>query len=656
MIQLINITHFFGEQQLYSNLNWAINMGSKVGLVGNNGSGKTTLLKILMGLIEPKEGNITFPRNSRIGYLPQDLVEIENIPLLNYLKKQAGIDSLEKELRIIEENVAQTAQNQGEGYKTLLKRHDLLVHQYEQLGGYEFTAMAQKVLKGLGFAEEDGQRYTGEFSGGWKMRISLAAILLSSPNVLLLDEPTNHLDTESMEWLEDWLSHFSGTLITISHDRHFLDKICSSIAELSHENITVYKGNFTWYLEEKARREEELERIARKQRSEIEKEMAFIERFRYKATKATQVQSRIKRLEKMNIVEIDDSQKVIGIHFPQSPRSGHEVLSVKDVQKDYGNHTVFQHISFTVHRGEKIALVGVNGAGKSTLSRLISLSEQPTYGEVSLGYNVKMGFFSQESAKNLTYSRTIWEEISHTGYLGTDMEKRSLLGAFLFSGDDIYKSISVLSGGEKSRVALLKLLLEETNLLILDEPTNHLDMQTRDVFQQALTEYGGTVIIVSHDRYFLDNLVTRVIEIRDGEIFDYPGNYSYFIEKRAERLNQQKDIEASKEKENVSSKNDEKERKRKEAEQRNLLYREKQKIMKHLSPLEEKIEKTEEEKQEIESMLCDPTFLENSQEVQKIMVRYNEINALLSQYMKEWESLMEQIDFVEKEVMQETSS
>ncbi|WP_352396768.1 ABC transporter ATP-binding protein [Aminobacterium colombiense] len=657
MIQLVNITHFYGEQGLYNSLNWSITHGSKTGLIGSNGTGKTTLFKIIMGLVEPREGNVYFPKGIRIGYLPQDLVEIEDTVLLHYLKKQAGIALVEKELRATEEDIARAAKNEEE-YHSLLKRHDHLSHRYEQLGGYEFAAMAQKVMKGLGFSDGDGQRYTSTFSGGWKMRISLAAMLLSSPDILLLDEPTNHLDTESMEWLEDWLLNFNGTLIAISHDRHFLDKICTSTAELSQGAISLYKGNFSWFLEEKARRNEERERIARKQRTEMDKNLAFIERFRYKATKATQVQSRIKKLERMSLVDTDSSEKAVAIHFPQCPRSGQEVISVKDVKKTYGDNLIFKDISFSVHRGEKIALVGVNGAGKSTLSRLISQSEVPTEGNISYGYNVKMGFFSQESAQNLNYNRTIWEEISNTGYLGTDTEKRGLLGAFLFSGDDIYKLISVLSGGEKSRVALLKLLLEETNLLILDEPTNHLDMRTRDIFQQALTEYHGTIIIVSHDRYFLDKLVSRVIEIREGKILEYPGNYSYSIQKRAERLETEKlSLTEESSRENATpSKNDEKERRRQEAEVRNLLYREKQKIMKDLTPLETIIEELEEEKLQIETSLCDPSFLENTLEVQKIMMRHNEIMGLLVTYMKEWEMLMEQIETVEEKVKQKSSS
>jgi ATP-binding cassette subfamily F protein 3 len=649
LIQLSNITHFFGEQTLYKELNWIIPFGTKTGFVGNNGSGKTTLFKILMGSIEPHEGNVFFPKDCRIGYLPQDLVEIEDIPLLEYLQKQAGVYKTEKELKALEKAITQAVES-GQEYYQLLKHHDFILHRYEQQGGYEFSAMAQKVMKGLGFSNEDIHRKSSEFSGGWKMRISLAALLLSAPDILLLDEPTNHLDTESMEWLEEWLLSFNGTLVAISHDRRFLDKVCSVTAELSNKTITVYKGNFSWYLEEKARKEEELERTFKKQKEEIEKTKIFIERFRYKATKAAQVQSRIRQLEKMDFVELDSEERAIAIHFPPCPRSGHNVLSVERAGKQYDAHWVFSDISFNVTRGEKIALVGVNGAGKSTLSRLISKAEPPTEGKVLYGYNVKMGFFSQESAQNLDYKRTVWEEISHTGYLGSDGEKRNLLGAFLFCGDDIYKSISVLSGGEKSRVALLKLLLKETNLLILDEPTNHLDMRTRDIFQQALMEYSGTLIIVSHDRYFLDNLVSRVIEIRDGQIYDYPGNYSYFIEKR-KALSQAEKVALMNEEAKASNTNKENERKRrrKEGEIRNIIYREKQKVNKVLEPLEQSIAELESEKAEIEKQLCSSDFLINSEAVQEVMVRHNFIETQLEEKMKEWEVLMEKLEAIEEE-------
>ena len=366
------------------------------------------------------------------------------------------------------------------------------------------------------------------------MRIMLAVILLSQPDIMLLDEPTNHLDTESMEWLESWLKDYPGTILTIAHDRVFLDKIVTVIAELANRTITIYKGNYSYYLREKDRRREALKKEMELQRAEIKKIREFVERFRYKATKASQVQSRIKMLEKFDVLHEEGQGKSVKIRFPESPRSGKEVLAIRGLAKSYGDLNVFHDVNFTLYRGEKAAVVGVNGAGKSTLSRILSGEEAPTAGEVGYGLNVKMAFFSQESAQNLDYRRTIWEEVNAAGTRSSDQERRNLLGAFLFSGDDVYKEIAVLSGGEKSRLALLKILLTDTNLLILDEPTNHLDLKTREIFQNALLGYQGTILIVSHDRYFLDCLVDRVFEIQDGVCHEYRGNYSYFIEKRRE--------------------------------------------------------------------------------------------------------------------------
>jgi len=357
-------------------------------------------------------------------------------------------------------------------------------------------------------------------------------ILLSRPDIMLLDEPTNHLDTESMEWLESYLKDYPGTLITVAHDRFFLDKMTATIAEIGRGRLTIYKGNYSWYLREKERRLAVREKERLLQHSEIKRTEAFIERFRYKATKAKQVQSRLRILEKFSPLEAGESEQAVRIKFPAGTKSGKEVVAVRNLGKKYGGVPVFSEVGFTLHRGERVALVGVNGAGKSTLSRLLGGVEAPSTGEIRYGLNVQMAFFSQESAENLRYDRTVWEEALDVPSSSHDQERRNLLGAFLFSGDDIHKPVSVLSGGEKSRLALLKILLRKTNLLILDEPTNHLDLKTKDIFQSALLAYPGTVVLVSHDRYFLDRLVNRVFELRDGACREYLGNYSDFVEKR----------------------------------------------------------------------------------------------------------------------------
>lgn len=643
MISLENISISFPEKVLFDNLNWRIPRGSRIGLVGNNGTGKTTLFRTIVGLVHPDKGNITLPRNRRIGYLPQDLIELKsNIDLISYLKEKSGIAKLEHSLKACEEHLTSLSAESNK-YQAALKKYEKISNLFEHRGGYTFSTRAHKVLKGLGFREKDFTRQCTEFSGGWKMRIILASILLSSPDMVLLDEPTNHLDTESLEWLEGWLLNFSGTIIVISHDRYFMDKLMTQIVELAHQKLTIYQGNFSYYLIEKVKRQELLQKQAKNQQDKIAKTEAFIERFRYKNTKAAQVQSRIKMLEKMQTVKIEKTAKKAAIHFPKCPRSGDKVVSVENLTKKYEEIDVFSNLDFTLHRGEKIALVGVNGAGKSTISRLISKKERPTTGTVHLGHKVNLAFFSQESSENLNYNNSIWEEISAESSSMTTGERRNLLGAFLFSGDTVYKPIGVLSGGEKSRLALVKILMRESNFLILDEPTNHLDIITKELFQQALLKYSGTILIVSHDRYFLDNLINRIIEIRDGRIYDYPGNYSYFIEKRAQLLvkindgdlsTKTKKVEQSK----LKVKTLNKLKKRKEAEERNRIYRKNKDILDKLKSVEEKIKVLEGNKADAEAQLCDPKVLKDSKKVQNLMInlkKYNQELATLTKTHKE---------------------
>jgi len=649
MISLENISIGFQEKVLFDNLNWRIPRGSRIGLVGNNGTGKTTLFRTIVGLVQPDKGNITLPRNRRIGYLPQDLIELKNnIDLISYLREKSGIAKLEHSLKVCEEHLTSLSAESNK-YQTALKKYEKITNLFEHRGGYTFSTQAHKVLKGLGFREKDFTRQCSEFSGGWKMRIILASILLSSPDIILLDEPTNHLDTESLEWLESWLLDFSGTIMVISHDRYFMDKLMTQIAELAHQRLTIYQGNFSYYLKEKEKRHELLQKEAKNQQEKITKTQAFIERFRYKNTKAAQVQSRIKMLEKMQIIKIDKAPKKAAIYFPKCPRSGDKVVSVENLAKKYEEIAVFKGLNFTLHRGEKVALVGVNGAGKSTLSRLLSKREKPTAGTVNLGHKVNLAFFSQESSENLNYNNSIWEEISAEPSSMTTGERRNLLGAFLFSGDAIYKPISVLSGGEKSRLSLAKILMQESNFLILDEPTNHLDIVTKELFQQALLKYNGTILIVSHDRYFLDNLITRVIEIRDGRIYDYPGNYSYFIEKRAQLLAETNDGDLSTKTKRVEQsklkvKALDKQRKQKEAEERNRLYRQNKDILDRLKSVEEEIKVLEENKANVESQLCNPTILKNSKKVQNLMINLKKLNQELATLTKTRDGLILKIN------------
>jgi ATP-binding cassette subfamily F protein 3 len=612
LININNISLSFADRKIFDGITWLIPEKSRIGLVGDNGTGKTTLLKAIMGMVDLDRGAIEIPnrKNRTIGYLPQDLVELEPLPLTDYMRIKSGLAEIDE-------------------YLTILKNYEIAAARFQAREGYRFAAKAKQILSGFGFRERDFSRNCTEFSGGWKMRILIALILLSAPDIMLLDEPTNHLDTESMEWLESYLKDYPGTIVTIAHDRVFLDKIVNQIAELSNHRLTVFKGNYSYYLAEKERRLEALKKQMALQRSEIKKTQEFIERFRFKATKAKQVQSRLKMLERFEIVEMEKGGKQVHIRFPEAPKSGREVVAVRQLSKQYGDLTVFKEIDLTIQRGEKIALVGINGAGKSTLARILSRTEEPSSGQVQYGLNVSLAFFSQESAQNLDYRRSVWDEVRLAGTRSNDQERRNLLGAFLFSGDDVYKEISVLSGGEKSRLALLKILLQDSNLLILDEPTNHLDLKTKDIFQSALMSYTGTVVIVSHDRFFLDRLVHRVIEIRDGRRHEYLGNYSYFIQKRSETaqtdaggantlqaecgpLSGIGDLPSNKK---VFKTREEKQL---EALERNRLSRITRDLKNELAALEDRIAGLETRKAENETILCAPDIHREPHKIKKL--------------------------------------
>ena len=644
MIYFRSVSLSFLDKKLFDNINWTIHPKSRIGLVGDNGTGKTTLFRAILEQSHLDSGIIDIPNRKQktIGYLPQDLVELESIPLIEFLKKKSGITALEESIKDLEHQISQYRQNTPE-YKKLSQNYSDATAHFSALDGYAFEARAKQVLKGFGFKESDHHQSCALFSGGWKMRILLTSILLAKPDIMLLDEPTNHLDTESMEWLESYLKDYPGTILVISHDRFFLDKIALQITELASCHIHIYKGNYSHFLKEKERRHAALKKEMELQKAQIKKIEEFIERFRYKATKAAQVQSRIKMMEKFAAVTLDAKSKSVTMKFPEGEKSAKEVVKAIDLSHNYGTTHVFGNLDFTLFRGDKVAFVGVNGSGKSTLSRLLSLSEKPSSGSVKYGNGVNMAFFSQESSQNLNYEKTIWEEINSTPTHASDQEKRNLLGTFLFSGDDVYKSISVLSGGEKSRLALLKIMLLDTNFLILDEPTNHLDLKTKDIFQNALINYHGTVAIVSHDRYFLDNLVNKVFELKDGSLNDYSGNYTYFIEKRSQAIIQAKDDNSSQ----LSSKEETfktKDKKRMEAEERNKLSKIKNTWKKELSAVEKKIELLEETKSKHETLLCDPQTHKDSAKIKELQIELKDITTSLENYYNTWTDISSKLE------------
>ncbi len=625
MIDIKNLSLSFGEHVIFRELNLQITNSARLGIVGANGAGKTTLLRVIMGEVDADSGVIERSRGLTVGCLPQDLAELESVPLMQYLKDKAGISQAEAKLRAVEEKLSQSAEN----HEALLQEHSRLERRFEDSGGFSFEAIAMKVLRGLGFRKGDESKNCRDFSGGWKMRIAMAGLLLSSPDVLLLDEPTNHLDTESMEWLEGWLRTHKGAVVSVSHDTRFLENTAENIADLEHGVITLYPCSYDEYLQAKEQSRELLRKAFARQQSEIKHIESFIDRFRYKATKAAQVQSRIKQLEKIERIELSQDAKSVKLTIPEAPPSGREVLRVSDLAKYYDGVKVFEGVNFVIERGERVALVGVNGAGKSTLLRLLSLTESPTSGSIKHGHNVKFSYYSQESAQNISYSNTVWEEARSVSSKLNDVERRNLLGAFLFSGDEIYKPAGVLSGGEKARLALYKLMIEPTNFLILDEPTNHLDTDTREIVERALLKYQGTLLIVSHDRHFLDALAERVLEIRDGNLYDYPGNYSWFLEKREQTITPADDMKPSAK--TKSPKRDD-----------NL--REIREIKKAVSQAEKEISGHESRVAEIDGLLCLPETLRDSQKVQALMTERANLSRGLEELYSRWENLSLKLD------------
>ena len=622
MIDIKNLSLSFGERIIFNKLNLQIQDNSRIGIVGANGAGKTTLLRVITGEIQGDDGIIERSKNLTVGYLPQDLIELDPVPLMQYLKSRAGIAEIESKLRDLEQKLSQN----NNDHESLLNEYSRLERRFENSGGFAFESMAMKVLHGLGFIRGDEGKNCRDFSGGWKMRIAIAALLLESPDVLLLDEPTNHLDTESMEWLEGWLRTHKGAVAAVSHDQRFLENIADSIADLEHGIINFYPYNYDEFLEIKAQNQELLIKAFTRQQVEIKRIESFINRFRYKATKAAQVQSRIKQLEKINRIELSSHDKTVKINIPEAPQSGWEVLKISNLAKNYDDLCVFHDVNFIINRGERVALVGINGAGKSTLLRLLSMNEEPSHGNIKIGHNVKFAYYSQESAQNINYSNTVWEEARAVSSRLNDVERRNLLGAFLFSGDDINKPASVLSGGEKARLALYKLMLSETNFLILDEPTNHLDYNTREIVERALLKYQGTLLIVSHDRHFLDVLAERVLEIRDGKLYDYPGNYSYFLEKREESLiNSQEIIIKSPAKSKKLNNNE------------NL--QEIRATKKLIAQSEKNIADSESRINEIDNLLCQPEILADSSKIKSLMIERDNLDKALKNFYSDWEEL-----------------
>jgi ATP-binding cassette subfamily F protein 3 len=529
MIQLSAAGKRFGPKLLFDGLDWLITSRDRVGLVGANGTGKSTLLKVLAGAESLDYGSMAITKGTSAGYLPQDGLALSGRTVFaECMSVFDDVRAMETEMESLTHRMSELDHVSAE-YAQVADRFHRLENQFQTRDGYVIESQVGAVLQGLGFRKEDWTRRTEEFSGGWQMRVALAKLLLQKPNLLLLDEPTNHLDLESRNWLEEYLSQYPGAYVLISHDRYFLDVTVKKIAEIWNRGVHFYPGNYDKYLRQKQERKEQLLAAYKNQRERIEHLETFINRFRYQATKAKQVQSRIKELEKIERIEIPQEEEVIHFKFPQPQPSGRLVAEFRDVAKIYGEKHVFGNVNFTIERGDRIALVGVNGAGKSTLIKLLSGVEAPTSGLLQLGHNVEPDYFAQDQYKELETSRRVLDDLETVAPLAPTTELRNLLGCFLFTGDDVFKPIGVLSGGERNRYALARMLLHPSNFLLLDEPTNHLDLRAKDVLLNALRDFNGTVVFVSHDRYFIDNLATKVFEVVEGRVDVFPGTYEEFV-------------------------------------------------------------------------------------------------------------------------------
>ena len=633
MISIEGLTVEFGGRPLFDNISFVVNKKDRIALVGKNGAGKSTMLKIFAGIQQPTQGNVSYPKELTIGYLPQHMQLNDGNTVLEEASLAFDhIQQLEAELEQVNEQLATRTDYESKEYHNLIDRSSYLNEQFLMSGGGNFLAEVEKTLIGLGFKRSDFERPTNEFSGGWRMRIELTKLLLRRPDVLLLDEPTNHLDIESIQWLENFLSTHANAVILVSHDRAFLDAVTTRTIEISLGKIHDYKVHYTKYVELRKERREQQIRAYENQQKQIQETEDFIERFRYKATKAVQVQSRIKQLDKIERLEVDEEDNsTLRLKFPPAPRSGSYPVIAEAVEKSYDDHLIFKDATFTINRGDKVAFVGKNGEGKSTLVKCI-MGETDFKGKLELGHNVKIGYFAQNQASLLDENRTVFETIDYvaTGDIRTKI--RDILGAFMFGGEASDKKVKVLSGGERSRLAMIRLLLEPVNLLILDEPTNHLDMRSKDVLKEAIKEFDGTVIVVSHDREFLDGLVDKVYEFGNQQVKEHLyGIYEFLQKKKMDTLQELEAVSAAKVEVSIAKANEAStatpastpSENKLSYEERKELNRLIKRLEKQIADIEHKIERMEQEKASLEETLAtpegssDPTLFEKHGKMSK---------------------------------------
>lgn len=639
MISVEGLTVEFGGFTLYDNVSFVINKKERLALVGKNGAGKSTMLKILAGMQEASNGHISVPKDVSIGYLPQHMVLNDTNSVFDEAARAFDhIHKMEAELNRVNQQLAERTDYESDEYHALIERSVYLNDQFLMSGGTNFQAEVEKTLFGLGFKRSDLERPTREFSGGWRMRIELAKLLLQRPDVLLLDEPTNHLDIESIQWLENFLATRANAVVLVSHDRAFLDAVTTRTIEISLGKIYDYKVPYTRYVELRKEYREQQLRAYENQQKEIQKTEEFIERFRYKATKAVQVQSRIKHLDRIDRIEVDDEDSaMLNLKFPPAPRSGSYPVIIEDLKKAYGDHTVFSNVTMTINRGDKVAFVGKNGEGKSTLVKCIMNVITDYTGKLELGHNVKIGYSAQNQAQLLDDNLTVFDTIDQIAVGDIRTKIRDILGAFMFGGEASDKKVKVLSGGERNRLSMIRLLLEPVNLLILDEPTNHLDMRSKDVLKDALRDFDGTVVVVSHDRDFLNGLVDKVYEFGNGQVKEHLGGIYEFLEKK--KMDSLKELEvaapSSKEKEVTSVQADNKAESNLTYEERKEINRQIKRLEKQITEKEELIESKEKEIEQLEQQMITPEGASNS----SLFERHAVLKKELDETMNKWEEL-----------------
>ncbi len=646
LISLQNISFSFGARPILKNANWQIDTGQRIGLVGSNGAGKSTLLRLMTREYTIDSGTINKPKDVSIGFFNQDLLSFSTNNSILWVAMQAfeRAHELEQEMQAILKQLDSKPED-----PELLDRYSHVLHDFEIAGGYEMEHKAAEVLEGLGFTTDDLQRPYSEFSGGWRMRVLLAKMMLQAPELLLLDEPTNHLDLPSIEWLERYLQGYPGSVVIVSHDRYFLDRMVTKIVEVWQQELHQYSGNYSFYEQEKVERMELQQRAFENQQDYIRQQERFIERFRAKATKAAQAQSALKKLEKLDRIEAPDASiPTMNINFDVAVQPGKIICTLKDIHKQYGQNVILDHANAEINRGDKIALIGANGKGKSTLLRIIA-GRESFEGERKGGHNVEECFYAQHQLEALDVSQEILEEMNNAGTGKTELELRQLLGCFLFSGDDVFKKIKVLSGGEKARVALAKTIAMKGNFLMLDEPTNHLDMQSVEMLVEALNKYQGTYILVSHDRYFISKTANKIWSIEEGKIKEFIGSYDEWVvyeEERKKRLEQKQapvevqEVPTKKKEPQVNNNNSELKQLQKD-------YKKKQN---EFQKVEQELNKLNDQKIKLEAQLADPEFYADKDKFIKVDEEYRQLNGKVDELTIKYDALFEEMLELEEQL------